>query len=270
MLARDGNATGNRIGPARSSCAIHVGSYNANREAIYVQQQTISGEGLSGIAFSTNVPHTVRGDRRHEAMHRLPRLEEERQQRDHGPAADAGDQLHQLHRPLLLGGGGRARPDGRGGDRARRAAGGDRQLPAQPGVPAGVSQAPRARRPAGDRPRASGQGHRRRSSAPGREARGPGRPESRRVPVRRVRHGRGSGLRHRLHRRQGLLRARSARPRYRRWASSSSYRRSTATAIAAPTTIAPDPTRTHRDENHEPKVAAPVRRASTSPTSTRA
>ncbi len=61
MLARDGNVTGNRIGPARSSCAIHVTSYNANREAIYVQQQTISSDGLSGIAFSTNVPHTVRG-----------------------------------------------------------------------------------------------------------------------------------------------------------------------------------------------------------------
>jgi hypothetical protein len=61
MLARDGNVTGNRIGPARSSCAIHVTSYNANRESIYVQQQTISGDGMSGIAFSTNVPHTVRG-----------------------------------------------------------------------------------------------------------------------------------------------------------------------------------------------------------------
>jgi hypothetical protein len=61
MLARDGDATGNRIGPARSSCAIHVGSYNQNREAIYSQQQTISAEGFSGIAFSTNVPHTVRG-----------------------------------------------------------------------------------------------------------------------------------------------------------------------------------------------------------------
>ncbi len=60
MLARDGTVTGNRIGPARSSCAIHVGSYNQNRESIYVQQQTISAEGLSGIAFSTNVPHTVR------------------------------------------------------------------------------------------------------------------------------------------------------------------------------------------------------------------
>jgi hypothetical protein len=61
MLARDGDVTGNRIGPARSSCAVHVGSYNARRESIYVQQQTISGEGLSGIAFSSNVPHTVRG-----------------------------------------------------------------------------------------------------------------------------------------------------------------------------------------------------------------
>ncbi len=61
MLAKDGDVTGNRIGPARSSCAIHVGSYNQNRDSIYVQQQTISADGLSGIAFSTNVPHTVRG-----------------------------------------------------------------------------------------------------------------------------------------------------------------------------------------------------------------
>ena len=61
MLARDGDVTGNRIDPARSCCAIHVGSYNANRESIYVQQQTISAEGYGGIAFSTNVPHTVRG-----------------------------------------------------------------------------------------------------------------------------------------------------------------------------------------------------------------
>ena len=61
MLAHDGNATGNKINPARSSCAIHVGSYNNNRESIYVQQQTISADGMSGIAFSTNVPHTVRG-----------------------------------------------------------------------------------------------------------------------------------------------------------------------------------------------------------------
>jgi hypothetical protein len=61
MLARDGDVTGNRICPSRSSCAVEVSSFNANREAIYFQQQTISGGGLSGIAFSTNVPHTVRG-----------------------------------------------------------------------------------------------------------------------------------------------------------------------------------------------------------------
>jgi hypothetical protein len=61
MLAKDGDVTGNRTGPARSSCAVHVGSYNGNRDSIYVQQQTISADGLSGIAFSSNVPHTVRG-----------------------------------------------------------------------------------------------------------------------------------------------------------------------------------------------------------------
>ena len=61
MLARDGTATGNRIGPCRSACAVHVTSYNQNRESIYTQQQTIPGDGMSGVAFSTNVPHTVRG-----------------------------------------------------------------------------------------------------------------------------------------------------------------------------------------------------------------
>ncbi|HEY7155700.1 MAG TPA: hypothetical protein VH575_17185 [Gemmataceae bacterium] len=61
MLARDGDVTGNRICPSRSSCAVEVSSFNANREAVYFQQQTISSGGLSGIAFSTNVPHTVRG-----------------------------------------------------------------------------------------------------------------------------------------------------------------------------------------------------------------
>jgi len=61
MLARDGDATGNRIGPCRSACAIHVTSYDQNRQVIYTQQQTISADGMSGIAFSTNVPHTVRG-----------------------------------------------------------------------------------------------------------------------------------------------------------------------------------------------------------------
>jgi hypothetical protein len=61
MLARDGDVTGNRINPARSSCAVHVSSYNGNRESIYTLQQTLSADGYAGTAFSTNVPHTVRG-----------------------------------------------------------------------------------------------------------------------------------------------------------------------------------------------------------------
>jgi hypothetical protein len=60
MLGVDGDATGNRVAPARSACAVLVGSQNANREWVYSQQQTVSAEGFSGIAFSTHVPHTVR------------------------------------------------------------------------------------------------------------------------------------------------------------------------------------------------------------------
>jgi hypothetical protein len=60
MLAIDGNAAKNRISPSRSTCAVLVGSQNANREWVYSQQQTVSAEGFSGHAFSTFVPHTVR------------------------------------------------------------------------------------------------------------------------------------------------------------------------------------------------------------------
>ena len=60
MLGVDGTVTGHRFAPARSSCAILVSSQNQNREWIYYMQQTVSAEGLSGTAFSTFVPHTVR------------------------------------------------------------------------------------------------------------------------------------------------------------------------------------------------------------------
>jgi hypothetical protein len=49
-----------RVAPARSACAVVVSSQNQNREWIYSQQQTVSGGGFSGTAFSTYVPHTVR------------------------------------------------------------------------------------------------------------------------------------------------------------------------------------------------------------------
>lgn len=61
MLGRDGTVTGNRIAPIRSSCAVMVSSQNQEREWLYQQQQTISAEGFSGTAFSSYVPHTVRG-----------------------------------------------------------------------------------------------------------------------------------------------------------------------------------------------------------------
>jgi hypothetical protein len=60
FLAKDGHVTKNRIAPARSACAVLVSSQNQNREWIYSQQQTVSGGGFSGTAFSTYVPHTVR------------------------------------------------------------------------------------------------------------------------------------------------------------------------------------------------------------------
>ncbi len=59
MLAKDGTVTGRRVAPARSTCAVLVGSQNQNREWLYSQQQTISSEGYSGHAFSTFVPHTT-------------------------------------------------------------------------------------------------------------------------------------------------------------------------------------------------------------------
>jgi hypothetical protein len=60
MLGVDGTVTGNKIAPVRSACAVVVSSQNANRNWLYQQQQTISAPGLSGQAFSTYVPHTVR------------------------------------------------------------------------------------------------------------------------------------------------------------------------------------------------------------------
>jgi hypothetical protein len=60
-LARDGTVTGRRIAPARSSCAILASSRNLDGYWIYSQQQTVSAAGFAGTAFSTFVPHTVRG-----------------------------------------------------------------------------------------------------------------------------------------------------------------------------------------------------------------
>jgi hypothetical protein len=60
-LGIDGTVTGHRVAPVRSACAVVVSSQNSDRDWLYYQQQTISAEGFSGQAFSTFVPHTVRG-----------------------------------------------------------------------------------------------------------------------------------------------------------------------------------------------------------------
>ena len=60
MLGVDGTVKKNKIAPCRSTCAVLVGSQNANREWIYSQQQTVSAEGFSGQAFSPHFPHAVR------------------------------------------------------------------------------------------------------------------------------------------------------------------------------------------------------------------
>ncbi|MBM3458077.1 MAG: hypothetical protein FJX77_06050, partial [Armatimonadetes bacterium] len=61
MLGKDGVNTGRKVAPIRSSCAVLVSSQNQQRDWIYYQQQTTSTEGYSGTAFSSYVPHTVRG-----------------------------------------------------------------------------------------------------------------------------------------------------------------------------------------------------------------
>ena len=60
FLGRDGTVTGHRIAPVRSACAVLVSSQSQSRAWLYYMQQTVSAEGLSGQAFSTVVPHTVR------------------------------------------------------------------------------------------------------------------------------------------------------------------------------------------------------------------
>ena len=61
MLGKDGVNTGNKVAPIRSSCAVLVSSQNQQRDWLYYQQQTTAASGHAGTAFSSYVPHTVRG-----------------------------------------------------------------------------------------------------------------------------------------------------------------------------------------------------------------
>src|SRR5262249_59686303 len=53
MLARDGDVTGNRIGPARSSCAVQAGSFGNYRAGLCSPQAPIAEGSLSRDAFRT-------------------------------------------------------------------------------------------------------------------------------------------------------------------------------------------------------------------------
>ena len=72
---------------------------------------------------------------RDQDVHGLSSVPTRRQQRLDGSAADAGDELLQLRRPLRMGGRGRRRPRGRRRHRARGAPGRHRQLAAPSRVP---------------------------------------------------------------------------------------------------------------------------------------
>ena len=61
MLGIDGTVKKNRMAVIRSSSAVVVSSQNANREWVYSQAQTVSAEGYSGQAFNPHFPHTTSG-----------------------------------------------------------------------------------------------------------------------------------------------------------------------------------------------------------------
>ncbi len=61
MLGIDSTVKKHRMAVIRSSSAVVVGSQNANREWVYSQQQTVSGEGYAGQAFNPHFPHTTSG-----------------------------------------------------------------------------------------------------------------------------------------------------------------------------------------------------------------
>ena len=61
MLGIDGTVKDNRLAVIRSSSAVLVSSQTQNRNWVYSQQQTVSGDGYSGQAFNPHFPHTTSG-----------------------------------------------------------------------------------------------------------------------------------------------------------------------------------------------------------------
>ena len=128
LLGRRGPSEGSKIAPVRSSSALVLSSTNSNRERIYVQQPPIAASGFSSQAFNPHYPHTERKTET-KTCSDCHLSGGRRQQRHHGAAAGARDELRQLRRLQRVGrrSGGDQRGAGHG---MGRAAGGHRQLSA--------------------------------------------------------------------------------------------------------------------------------------------
>src|SRR6185295_9936724 len=61
QLGIDSTVKKHRMAVLRSSSAVVVSSQNANREWVYSQIQTVSGEGYAGQAFNPHFAHTTSG-----------------------------------------------------------------------------------------------------------------------------------------------------------------------------------------------------------------
>ncbi len=61
QLGIDGTVKKHRMAVLRSSSAVVVSSQNSNREWVYSQIQTVSGDGYSGQAYNPHFPHTTSG-----------------------------------------------------------------------------------------------------------------------------------------------------------------------------------------------------------------
>ena len=257
MLGRDGDVTGNRIGPARSS---------VRRPRRLLQQQ-------SRIDLRAAADDLGRGPERHRLQHECaahrPRhatapssapIAMSRKNNDNnamdGPAADARHQLHELHRPLLLGRGRRARPGRAGRHRARRAAGRHRQHAALPGVPRALRGARRSNgRKLEARPRASGPRHLRSAHASAQDSTKCSQVQNRGEYLYAACGEDGLRVFDIAFIDDKAFSERITTAPVSPLGQQFYVRTKNARAIASPTTIAPDPTRTHRPG--KPRIADP-------------
>ena len=201
MLGVDSTVKDHKIVPIRSACAVLVSSPGRQPRTGSTPSSRRSRPRASRARRSAPTSRTRSARPRPSSapIATSSQGQNGRQQRDHGPAPAAGDQLGQLHRPLRLGGRGRRRPGGRRRHRARRAAGGHR-LDACTSWPIPTTSRKHVKPAAklDEALRAHGDGA--------------GRAAPRRIPLRRLRRRRVHRLRRGQHRQQGLQRADHHRP----------------------------------------------------------